>query len=143
MTPSSWVYEYLKSIEQLRVTAYLPTPDDVWTIGWGHTHGVREGDTCAVAQAMEWLEEDLADTAAAVNRLVTAPLTQCQFDALMSLVYNIGEGNFATSTLLRLLNAEDYTGAADQFLRWNHQHGVVLAGLTARRAHERERFLTV
>jgi GH24 family phage-related lysozyme (muramidase) len=76
-----------------------------------------------------------------VNELVKVPMTQGQFDALVSLVFNIGRAQFATSTLLRLLNVGDKAGAAAQFPRWNKQGGVVLAGLTARRELERQRFL--
>ena len=66
---------------------------------------------------------------------------QNQFDALSSLVFNIGEGGFSSSTLLRLLNSKDYEGAANQFPRWNKQKGRVLNGLTKRRQEERQLFL--
>lgn len=141
ISPSSWVFNFIKTIEQLRLTAYKPTPNDVWTIGWGHTHGVKEGDICTVTTAMGWLDADLAGAVREINGLVTAPLSQCQFDALVSLVYNIGGAAFATSTLLRVLNAGDYESAANEFLRWDHQAGVELAGLLTRRTHERERFI--
>lgn len=90
---------------------------------------------------MALLRADLGTAEAAVNRLVTVPLTQNQFDALVSLVFNIGEGNFSKSTLLRRLNAGEREAAAGQFGRWNKSKGVELAGLTKRRAAERELFL--
>ena len=74
--------------------------------------------------------------------LVKVDLTQNEFDALVSLIYNIGAGNFQKSTLLKVLNQEKYDAAANQFLRWNKAGGNVLAGLTKRREHERELFLT-
>lgn len=114
----------------------------VWTIAWGHTRGVKEGDTCTAEQADAYLLDDVAFAEGAVNRLVEVPLTQPQFDALVCLVFNIGAGAFAGSTLLRLLNAGDYTGAANQFPRWNKSKGVILNGLVARRADEKALFLT-
>lgn len=132
----------IKGYEKLRLVAYLPTADDVPTIGYGHTRGVKMGDTCTEPQALEFLRQDCADAEWAINTRVTVPLNQCQFDALVSLVFNIGGSNFAASTLLRKLNAGDYAGAADQFPRWNKQKGKVLNGLTERRGRERALFLT-
>ena len=77
-----------------------------------------------------------------IYSLVKVDLTQNEFDALVSLIYNIGSGNFKSSTLLRILNQKKYDAAANQFLRWNKAGGRVLAGLTKRREHERELFLT-
>lgn len=140
----------LKGFERLRLVAYLPTVNDVWTIGYGHTKGVKPGDRCSVEQAEAWLLEDLAWAEDAVNELVTVPLTQNQFDALVSFAFNVGpdidadtiaEG-LGDSTLLRKLNAGDYAGAAAEFPKWNKQAGVVLNGLVRRRAAERELFLT-
>lgn len=127
-------------------------PARVWTIGWGHTKGVRMGQHATLAQCEQWVREDCAEAEAAVNDLVTVPLTQNQFDALVCLVYNIGRGRprdhkdgpagFHGSTLLQMLNAGDYGGAAKQFDRWNKANGRVLNGLVARRADERDLFLT-
>ncbi|WP_312069487.1 lysozyme, partial [Acinetobacter sp.] len=78
---------------------------------------------------------------ASVNNLVKVPLSQNQFDALVSLTYNIGSTAFKNSTLLKKLNAKDYAGAADQFLRWNKGGGKVLKGLVRRREAERALFL--
>ncbi|MEG5623927.1 lysozyme, partial [Enterobacter hormaechei] len=77
-----------------------------------------------------------------VSRLVKVGLTQGQFDALVSFTYNLGARSLSTSTLLRKLNAGDYAGAADEFLRWNKAGGKVLNGLTRRREAERALFLS-
>jgi lysozyme len=121
--------------------AYL-CPARVWTIGWGHTKDVFMGQHCTEQQAERWFDEDTDEAERAVDLLVVAPLTQNQFDALVSFTYNLGRGNLATSTLLRLLNAKDYTGAANQFPRWNKSKGIVLNGLVSRRADEKALFLT-
>jgi len=133
--------QMIKDSEALRLTAYLPTPNDRWTIGWGHTSNVSEGMTITEAQAEAFLRDDLAWAENAVNSKVTVGLTQHHFDALVSFVFNIGAGAFASSTLLRKLNAGDYEGAANEFPRWNKQAGKVLGGLVTRRAAEMEYFL--
>jgi len=131
----------IKKHEGLRLEAYLPTPNDVWTIGYGHTHTTKQGMKITKAQADKLLYMDIAWAEEAVNTLVKVPLTQNQFDALVSFVFNVGAGAFSKSTLLRFLNMGDYTNAAAQFLRWNRQKGKVLNGLTRRRQEERELFL--
>ena len=108
--------------------------------GYGTTAGVKQGQTITKERADELLREDVARFEAQVLRLVKVPLTQGQFDALTSFVYNLGAGNLGNSTLLRLLNAGDYKGAAAQFDRWNKAGGKVLAGLVRRRAAERALF---
>lgn len=133
--------DIIKKHEGLRLEAYMPTPNDVWTIGYGHTHTTEKGMKITAGQAESLLRKDILWVEKAVNKLVVVPLTQNQFDALSSLVFNIGEGAFSTSTLLRLLNAGDYEGAANQFPRWNKQKGRVLNGLTRRRQEERQLFL--
>lgn len=131
----------IKKWEELRLKAYLPTPQDVWTIGWGHTRTAKQGMTITLPQAEALFEKDTAWAQNAVNTRVKVPLSQHQFDALVSLVFNIGEGAFAKSTLLRKLNAKDYEGAAQQFLVWNKQKGKTLKGLVRRRAEEMGYFL--
>ena len=91
--------------------------------------------------AQQYFEEDTNWAVNAVNNLVKVGLNQNQFDALVSLVFNIGETNFRNSTLLRKLNAGDYEGAADEFPRWKYQNKKVLRGLVRRRAEEMELFL--
>ena len=134
--------DIIKESEGLRLTAYMPTANDVPTIGYGHTHGVRMGQTITKAQAEQFLKEDVSWAEAAVNKQVKVSLNQNQFDALVSFVFNIGETTFAKSTLLRKLNAGDYNGAANEFPRWNKQAGVVLRGLVKRREREKQLFLS-
>lgn len=138
--------QVIKKWESLELEAYLPTPDDVWTIGWGHTHTAYKGQTISRREAQELFDKDVQWAEDAVNDNVTATLTQNQFDALVSFVFNLGEANFKRSTLLRKLNKGDYQGAAEQLPRWNKQKTpkglVVLKGLTRRRAEEMELFLS-
>lgn len=135
----------IKEHEGLRLVAYLDSVG-VWTIGYGDTGpDVVKGLVITKAQAEERLRKRLREFEGYVNRMVKVKLTQNQFDALVSLVYNIGPTNFSTSTLLRKLNASDYLGAADQFPVWNKGRVegklVVIKGLTNRRKSERELFL--
>lgn len=132
----------IKKWEKLKLVAYLPTPDDVWTIGWGHTLGVEKGDKITKDQAQEFFIQDKQWAEDAVNQNVKVPLTQEQFDALVSLVFNIGANSFSRSTLLKKLNRKDYQGAADQFNVWVKQKGKTLTGLVRRRAEERSYFLS-
>lgn len=132
----------IKKWEKLKLVAYLPTPDDVWTIGWGHTLGVKKGDRITKDQAQEFFIQDKQWAEDAVNQKVKVPLTQEQFDALVSLVFNIGANAFSRSTLLKKLNRKDYQGAADQFNVWVKQKGKTLTGLVRRRAEERSYFLS-
>ena len=138
--------DLIKVSEGLETAAY-PDPGnrvtgEPWTIGYGHTGGVRRGDTCTEAQATEWLREDLRAAEGAVRHLVDVPLAQGQFDALASFVFNVGAGAFGNSTLLRLLNAGDTAGAAEQFKRWNRGADGPLPGLVTRRAAERDLFVS-
>jgi lysozyme len=130
--------------EGLRLTAYRDAAG-VWTIGYGHTAAAgppapSAGMTITAAEADAILGRDLARFEAAVTRLVTVPLSQPRFDALVSFAFNVGEGALARSTLLKKLNAGDVRGAAAEFGRWNKAGGRVLAGLTRRRAEERAMF---
>lgn len=131
----------IKTAEGLRLTAYKDG-GGVWTIGYGHTGSdVREGLTIPLSEAERLLTRDLRVAEGHVNDAVKVKLTQNQFDALVSFVYNVGGGAFRSSTLLKLLNAGDYEGAANQFPRWNKDNGKVVNGLTNRRHEERELFL--
>jgi lysozyme len=125
--------------EGVRLVAYRDSVG-VLTIGYGHTFGVTEGMTCTEEQATAWLLNDIQTAANDVNRLVKVPLTQGEFDALTDFCYNAGGGNFATSTMLKLLNARDFAGAASQFDLWDHAGGAVVAGLLRRREAERLEF---
>lgn len=113
-----------------------------WTCGYGHTgEDVKPGMVASMAQAIAWRTSDLAHAAAVVNAHVTVPINQNQFDALCDFVYNEGEGDFVTSTLLRMLNAGNYADAATQFDRWDIAGGVVIAGLERRRNAEKALFM--
>ena len=102
---------------------------------------VKRGMTCTVEQAYEQCAIDVEDTEQAVNKLVKVQLTQNQYNALVSLAYNIGTYAFSKSTLLRKLNVGDYEGAAEQFLRWCYDNGKKVQGLLNRRVLEKELFL--
>ncbi|ABN42257.1 gp53 [Sodalis phage phiSG1] len=130
----------IQDFEACRLEAY-PCSARVWTIGYGHTGSVKPGDQITVAQAEAWLAEDIAAAEKAVNTLVTVPLSQGQFDALCSFVFNVGRPAFASSTLLKKLNAGEVAGAADEFLRWVHAGPKALKGLKRRRTEERALFL--
>ena len=135
----------ISSFEDTKLKAY----DDgvgVWTIGTGtviYPNGVKvkKGDVCTVEQAKTYFTHDLKQFEKTVNDSVKVDLTQNQFDALVSLTYNIGSTAFKNSTLLKKLNAKDYAGAADQFLVWNRGGGKVLKGLVRRREAERALFI--
>jgi lysozyme len=131
--------------EGMMNAAYVD-PVGVVTVCAGHTRTAKLGQKLSDERCAQLLLEDSEYAQAAVRRLVTTKITQAQFDALTSLVFNIGEGNFASSTLLRKLNAGDCWGAGAQFPRWNKGRVkgklVVLPGLTTRRADERKTFET-
>ncbi|MEH3446165.1 lysozyme [Enterobacter roggenkampii] len=135
----------IKQFEGCKLTAYQDSVG-VWTIGYGWTKPVdgkpiRAGMTIKQETAERLLKTGLVSYESDVSRLVKVGLTQGQFDALVSFTYNLGARSLSTSTLLRKLNAEDYAGAADEFLRWNKAGGKVLNGLTRRREAERDLFL--
>ena len=118
----------------------------VWTIGFGTTiypNGikVKKGDTCTEAQAKAYMAHDLKKFELAVNSAVNVSLNQNQFDALVSLAYNIGTNAFKSSTLVKKLNARDYRGAANQFDVWVNAGGKRMQGLVNRRAKEKVLFL--
>lgn len=141
MTPSSKCADFIKSFEACRLKAYLPTPDDVPTIGWGSTGpDIRLGMTWTQAQADARFAADLAKFGAKVSELLHGRTSQSQFDAMVSLAYNIGVKAFAGSTVLRKHNAGDYDGAAAAFLMWSKQNGKTLNGLLRRRKAESEMY---
>lgn len=136
----------LRASEGLRLQAYRDT-GGVWTIGFGATsyengEPVKEGDEITVMRAEELLRWHADNTAATpVRRNVKIVLNQDQFDALCSLVYNIGAGAFAKSTLLRKLNEGNVRGAADEFVRWRYVGNKAVRGLFLRRCREMELFI--
>lgn len=145
MTTSQTGINLITSFENLELKAYL-CPAGVWTIGFGTTvypdaTKVKKGDTCTAEQAKAYFAYDLKRFENVVNNGLTVLVNQNQFDALISLTYNIGETAFKKSTLLKLLNANKFTEASDQFTVWNKGNGKVLNGLVRRRAAERVLFL--
>lgn len=116
-------------------------PVGIVTACYGHTKTAVLGKKYTEADCERLLKQDLADTEAAIKRLVKVPLAQGQYDALVSFVFNVGPTAFANSTLLRKLNARDCTGAANEFPRWDKAGGKSLTGLAKRRADERKKFI--
>jgi lysozyme len=128
-----------EQFEGCRAVAYRDT-GGVWTCGYGHTRNVGPSTTCTLAVADQWLADDTQTAAFTVNSVVTVPLTQGQFDALVDFAFNCGCTAFAHSTMLDLLNAGDYAGAAEQFERWDKCDGLTIAGLLRRRVAEEGEF---
>ena len=129
----------VKSHEGLRTTAYRD-PVGVWTIGYGHTASVKPGQNISEAQAEQLLRKDVGWAEDAVRAKVKVPLTQGQFDALVSFTFNLGAGALGRSTLLKKLNAGDYAGAQAEFGKFVHAGGRVLPGLVRRRGDEAQLF---
>jgi lysozyme len=140
LKPSGACRALIREFEGCFLSAYR-CPAGLPTLGVGHTKGVRMGDRCSVQQADVWLTQDLEAAAASVQGVVTAPLTQEMFDALVSFTFNLGGKRLAESTMLILINKRNYKAAAEQFKRWNLSNGVVLPGLVRRRAAEAALFL--
>lgn len=116
--------------------AVIPINGDVPTIGFGTTAGVKMGDTITPQAAVSRALSDVSKFDGALKRCVKVPLTQGEYDAYLSLSYNIGSGAFCGSTLVRKLNAGDYAGACEQVLAWDKAGGRRVQGLTARRHRE-------
>ena len=106
------------------------------TIGFGETAGVKMGDKTTPERALVQLLESTEKHADAIRQCIRVPLYQHEFDAYVSLAYNIGAGNFCRSTLVKKLNAKDYAGACEEIRRWNKAGGKVLPGLVKRREAE-------
>lgn len=139
MKTSKTGIDFIKGFESLRLTAY----DDgrgVTTIGYGHTATARSGMRITEAQAETLLRRDLSAKEACVARNVRVSLSQQQFDALVSLAYNIGCSAFAQSSVVRYLNNGEQEQAAKAFLMWNKVNGKVWNGLTKRREQEMAMF---
>lgn len=137
--------DLIKSFEGLGLKAYKDAVG-VWTIGYGHTNSaglpkVIPGQMITEVEAEEILTNDLKKYEASVQKLVKVKLTDNQYGALVSFVYNLGEGNFEKSTLLKKINSGDLIGASNEFGKWNKAGGKVLKGLTRRREAERKLFL--
>lgn len=134
--------EFIKDFEKFEAIPYKDAVG-IPTVGYGHV--IRKGEKflspLTESEATELMCRDLMDPEACVSAMVEVPLEQCQFDALCSFAFNVGCERLEGSTLLKMLNAGDYRGAADQFLRWDKAKGKTLRGLTRRRQAERAMFL--
>lgn len=130
--------QQIASNEGYRLVAY---PDPAtggapWTICRGHTKGVYRGMRATHEQCDQWYAEDLRVAERAVQRNVRVPLKQGEYDAMVSFVFNVGEANLRTSTLLRKVNAGDRIGSCNQYPRWIYANKMVLNGLVTRRYEE-------
>jgi len=147
MRPSSACRALVQRYEGCVLVAYQD-PGGIWTIGWGHTGAeVRRDLKWSQLQADRALDRDLQTAGRWVETLTSGvELTQGQYDAMTSFVFNIGAGALSGSTLLKKLKAGDLVGAANEFLRWDHEKEgggeIESAGLAARRADERRMFLS-
>ena len=127
--------------EGYRENAYVPVAGDVPTIGFGTTTGVKLGDRTSPEKALSVSLRDVERFEGSLKNCVTVSLHQHEYDAYISLSYNIGSNAFCTSTLVRKLNTEDYAGACQEILRWDKFQGKSLAGLTKRRQEEYQKCL--
>ena len=135
MKVSQECIDLVKFFEGFEPKAYL-CPANVWTIGYGRTKNVREGDELTEIQAERDLFEELDEFAEQVLNTVKVDLEQNELDALTSWTYNLGVGNLQSSTLLKKLNSGDKNSVPSEMVRWNKAAGKVLAGLTRRREAE-------
>jgi lysozyme len=131
----------IKQFESCRLTSYQDG-GGIWTIGWGHTEGIKEGMTCTQEQADAWFDQDIASISHIVNGLVPTTINTNQFSACVSLAYNIGTGRFAQSTLLQMIRGGNIQGASEQFPRWDRIDGSPDDGLLKRRLAEQQLFNT-
>lgn len=127
--------DLIKHFEGCSLDAYL-CPAGVWTIGYGHTREVKEGDVIDQEAAEALLIEDLEEFEGYVNSMTEIALKQNEFDALVSWTFNLGPTNLKTSTMLNRINYGPLSDVPYQMQRWNKAGGKVLAGLTKRRAAE-------
>lgn len=135
MKASIDAYELIKQFEGLRLEAYL-CPAGIWTIGYGHTSGVSPNSFITIQEADEYLHRDVATIEMQLNKL-NLSLRQCQWDAIVSFVFNVGIGNFKSSTLLAKIRINpDDNSIMDEFLRWVYANGKVMRGLQKRRLTE-------
>jgi len=125
----------IKKFEGIELQAYQDSVG-VWTIGYGHTKGVKEGDNISLKKAEEMLEEELVEYEGYINNMVELGLEQNQFDALVAWVYNLGPTNLRESTLLKVLNQGLFDEVPFEIKRWNKAGGQVLNGLVRRREAE-------
>ena len=125
----------IKKFEGCELEAYQCSAG-VWTIGYGHTKGVTPSDSISQEEAEQMLVDELHEYESYINEYVTVALSQNQFDALVSWVYNLGPANLKASTMLKVLNSGEYEDVPAQMKRWNKAGGKVLEGLIRRREAE-------
>ena len=125
----------IKKFEGCELEAYQCSAN-VWTIGYGHTKDVEKGDTITKEEAEQMLVDELHEYENYINKYVNVALSQNQFDALVSWVYNLGPANLKASTMLKVLNDGKYEEVPYQMKRWNKAGGKVLDGLVRRREAE-------
>lgn len=141
LTASPRCIEFIKGFEEFEPLPYL-CPARVWTIGYGTTRGITaHTPSITEQQAYALLMGDVRKCEKTIYKLITRPLNQNQFDALVSFVYNLGGGALQRSTLRRKLNRGEIGDAANEFLKWVRAEGVILKGLVRRRQAERLMFL--
>ena len=142
MQTTEILFEKLKSFEGCRLQAYQDAAK-VWTIGYGHTKGVKKGDNITQVEAEAYLREDVEEVEGQILAL-NLNLTQPQFDALTSFVYNVGIGAFKKSTLLRFIReGRSENDIKKQFCSWVYSNGRTLPGLVKRREWEAIRFFSL
>lgn len=129
----------IAKFEGLRLRAYQDSVG-VWTIGYGHTKGVKPGDVWTQEHAEAMLTAEVREFMRGVEAKLRVPVTDEQLAALTSFAYNVGLGAYGKSTLLKKLNLANYDAATREFQKWNKAGGRVLAGLTSRRRAESELF---
>ena len=127
--------ELIKKFEGCETTAYQDSVG-VWTIGFGHTKGVEEGQTCSIEDAESMLAEEMDEYESYINNMVKVELQQHEFDALVAWVYNLGPTNLGESTMLKVLNGGQFDRVPDEMNRWTRAGGEILEGLVRRRQAE-------
>ncbi len=127
--------ELIKKFEGCETTAYQDSVG-VWTIGFGHTKGVEEGQTCSIEDAESMLADEMDEYEGYINNMVKVELQQHEFDALVAWVYNLGPTNLGESTMLKVLNGGQFDRVPDEMNRWTRAGGKILEGLVRRRQAE-------
>ena len=131
--------ELIKKFEGCETTAYQDSVG-VWTIGFGHTKGVEEGQTCSIEDAESMLADEMDEYEGYINNMVKVDLQQHEFDALVAWVYNLGPTNLGESTMLKVLNGGQFDRVPDEMNRWTRAGGEILEGLVRRRQAESSMF---
>jgi len=127
--------ELIKKFEGCETSAYQDSVG-VWTIGFGHTKGVEEGQTCSIEDAESMLADEMDEYEGYINNMVKVELQQHEFDSLVAWVYNLGPTNLSESTMLKVLNGGQFDRVPDEMNRWTRAGGEILEGLVRRRQAE-------